>query len=186
MILYDKLKKKYTRAELIKLLGDGAAGRVWRDEKNLRPHKISSKINILNLDYSQEDFLKDYNHLYKNHIEKEMLYSLFIKGVSLNELKKSKNLESMIYSFLKHGFDYNSTSRNLHLIFDELGINVDISMFKIDVYFTHIELFADKESLDNFKSKYQIKYDLHWEPYRKSWHLAFNGCLATFIKKKHF
>lgn len=182
MILYKKLKYIYTREELIKILGDGAAGRVWRGEKNLRPHKISNKVDISILDYSQEEFIADYHYLYENHAEKEMLYNLFIKGISLNELRRSKNLESMIYNFLKYGFDYNSTSRNLHLIFNDLGIKIDTSQFKIVLYANHIELFADRDSLKMFKDKYKIKSEIYWEPYQKSWHLAFEGCLAEYIK----
>ena len=72
----------------------------------------------------------------------------------------------------------------MHLAFDSLGIVVDISLFTVDFYKTHIELFGKKEDLANFKNRYGIKWKLWYEPYRKSWHLAFNGCLAEYIRNK--
>lgn len=34
----------------------------------------------------------------------------------------------------------------------------------------------------SYGSKFSIKYDLYWEPYKEYWHLAFNGCLAEYIE----
>ncbi len=184
MILYDRLKEKYTRAELISLLGNASAGRIWREEINLHPTTISKKIDIKQLDYSFEDFFEDYDFLYKDHLEKYMIYNLFIEGVSVASLIKQYNLESLLYVFLKKGFNYNSTSNNLHLIFSFLGICIDTSSFTIDFYKRHVELFGTKEDIKAFKERYDIKYDLYYEPYRKSWHLAFDGCLAEHIRKK--
>lgn len=184
MILYDRLKENYTRIELISLLGHASAGRIWRGEINLHPTTVSKKIDIKQLDYSFEDFFKDYDFLYRGHVEKDMIFNLFIEGISVMSLIKQYNLESLIYIFLKKGFNYNSTSNNLHLIFDYLGICIDTSKFTIDSYKRHIELFGTKEDLKVFKNRYDIKYDLYYEPYRKSWHLAFDGCLAEYIKKE--
>lgn len=185
MILYDKLKERYTRPELISLLGNASAGRIWREEINLHPTTISKKIDIKQLDYSFKDFFEDYDFLYKDHVEKDMIYNLFIKGLPIKTLIEKYNLESLIYIFLKKGFNYNSTSNNLHLIFDYLGIYIDTSNFTIDCYKRHIELFGTKEALKAFKDQYGIKYDLYYESYKKSWHLAFDGCLAEYIKGKN-
>lgn len=184
MILYEKIKERYSRKELEELLGRNTAGRIYREEIEVLPVKISSRIDVSKLEYSLDDFKVDYEHMYKEHKEVEMIFALFIKGLAPNTLKKKYNLETMIYSHLKYGFDYNSTSRNLHLVLKQLGVEVNISRFTIDFYKTHIELFGLKEDLESFKKKYNIKYDIYWEPYRESWHLAFNGCLAEYIREE--
>ncbi len=113
-----------------------------------------------------------------------MYYQLFINGFKINDIKKQFNLETQIYAYLIRGFDYNGVTRNMPLAFDSLGITVDTSFFTIDLYKTHIELFGEKEDLEKFRNRYGIKWELWYEPYRKSWHLAFNGCLAEYIRSK--
>lgn len=184
MILYDKLKEKYSKEELKSILGEAMGRRVWRGESKINIFTLSRKIKVSQLNYSFEHFINDFEHLYSKHKEKLFLYKLFLKGISPMDLCKRYNIENRIYTLLLHGFDYNSTSRNLHFIFDYLDIDIDTSHFVIDCYPTHIELFGKKKDLEKFKTQFNIKYDLYYEPYKKSWHLAFNGCLAMHIKYK--
>lgn len=41
----------------------------------------------------------------------------------------------------------------MHLAFDSLGIVVDTSIFTVDLYKTHIELFGEKEDLEAFRAR---------------------------------
>ncbi len=182
MILYDRLKERYSKNELKELLGDAMGRRVWREETNINIFTLSKKIDISKLNYTFNNFILDFDFIYSKHKEKLFLFKLFLKGISPMELCRQYDIENRIYTLLLYGFDYNSTSRNLHFIFDYLDINIDTSQFDIDCYSTHVELFGSKVDLEKFKTQYNIKYDLYYEPYKKSWHLAFNGCLANYIK----
>ena len=184
MILYDKIKAKYSKKEIKNLFGISIGGRIIRNEIDVNPSSISSKINLLELCYTMEDFFIDYKEINDKYIEKNMYYNLFLKGLTINQIKNKFNLETQIYSYLLRGFNYNGVTRNIHLVFDLLGITVDTSPFIVDLYKTHIELFGEKEDLEKFKDRYNIKWELWYEPYRKSWHLAFNGCLAEYIRNK--
>jgi len=184
MILYDKIKAKYSKEEVKELLGGPIGRRLWRGEKDIYPTYISSRINLRKLNYTIKDFTQDYKKITDKYLEKEMYYQLFINGFKINDIKKKFNLETQLYAYLIRGFDYNGVTRNMHLAFDPLGIVVDISLFTVDFYKTHIELFGKKEDLENFRNRYGIKWELWYEPYRKSWHLAFNGCLAEYIRSK--
>ncbi|WP_028856116.1 hypothetical protein [Psychrilyobacter atlanticus] len=184
MILYDKIKAKYSKEEIKELLGISIGGRIIRNEINVNPSSISSKINLLELCYTMEDFFIDYKEITDKYIEKNMYYNLFLRGLTINYIKNKFDLETQIYAYLIRGFDYNGFTRNMHLAFDSLGIVVDTSPFTVDLYKTHVELFGKKEDLENFRNRYGIKWELWYEPYRKSWHLAFNGCLAEYIRTK--
>ena len=113
-----------------------------------------------------------------------MTFNMVMAGYSVYQMRDNFNLESQFYLQITKGFNYNSMSLNIHKVFDILGIEVDISPFIVDLYKTHIELFGKKEDLERFRNRYGIKWDLWYEPYKKSWHLAFNGCLAEYIRNK--
>ncbi|MEI6856572.1 hypothetical protein [Psychrilyobacter sp.] len=184
MILYDKIKAKYSKDEIKKFLGGPTGRKLWREDDKIYPTYISSRINLLELNYTMEEFIQDYKKIIDKYLEKEMYYQLFINGFKINDIRTKFNLETQLYAYLLRGFDYNGVTRNMHLAFDSLGIVVDISPFTVDLYKTHIELFGQKEDLEKFKDRYGIKWELWYEPYRKSWHLAFNGCLAEYIRSK--
>lgn len=184
MILYDKIKAKYSKEEIKNLLGGPTGRRLWREEPSIRPFTILKKINSLEINYTIDDFFKDYSKSYSHYKEKEMIYSMVMAGYSITQLSDKFNLESQFYYQITKGFNYNSMSLNIHRVFDILEIEVDTSPFKIDLYKTHIELFGEKEDLEAFRVRYDIKWELWFEPYRKSWHLAFNGCLAEYIRIK--
>jgi len=184
MILYDKIKSKYSKEEIKKLLGGPTGRRLWRDNLSIRPFTIFKKINFLEINYTIDDFFKDYSNRYSHYKEKEMTYNMVMAGYSIYQMRDEFNLESQFYQQIAKGFNYNSMSLNVHRVFDILGIEVDVSPFTVDLYKTHIELFGKKEDLEAFRVKYGIKWELCYEPYRKSWHLAFNGCMAEYIRTK--
>jgi len=113
-----------------------------------------------------------------------MTYNMVMAGSSIYQIRNKFNLESQLYQQITKGFNYNSMSLNTHRVFNILGIQVDTSLFIIDLYKTHVELFGEKENLEKSKNRFRIKWELWYEPYRKSWHLAFNGCLAEYIRNK--
>lgn len=142
----------------------------WKPRKELKkqekstskiyPFTIFKKINFLEINYTIDDFFKDYNNNYSNYKERVMTYNMVMAGYSITQLKDAFNLESQFYYQITKGFNYNSMSLNIHRVFDILGINVDISPFTVDLYKTHIELFGKKEDLENFKNRYSIKWEL--------------------------
>lgn len=184
MILYDKIKAKYSKEEIIKFLGGPTGRRLWREELNIHPGYISSRIELKELNYTIDDFFKDYSKSYSHYKEKKMTYNMVMKGYSIYKLRNEFKLESQFNNLIIKGFNYNSITLNVYKVFNVLGIEVDLSHFTVDLYKTHIELFGEKEDLEKFKDRYGIKWELWYEPYRKSWHLAFNGCLAEYIRSK--
>lgn len=184
MILYKKILEIYDKKDLKRLFGVTIAGRIVRNEKLVALDYISRNIDFQIINYTYNDFLIDYEEKYKNHVEKKMLFNIFKAGYSPELLKKEFNAESAVYNYLKYGFYYEGTSRNIHKTMEIMGIKVDISKFNLDIYDSHIELFGAKEDLEIFKTKYNIKREVLFEPYKQNWHLAFNGCLAEYIKMK--
>lgn len=184
MILYDKLLKRYSLNELRELIGASCTSRIKNNLKSVSLEKISKVISFEEIVYSHEDFLEDFGEKYSTHTEKMMLYNTFKSGKSPGELVKEFDLDSTIYYYYKNGFIYHGKARNIHLIFDILGIEVNTSNFEVDIFDDHIEIFGDKKILENFKEKYSLPQEILWEPYREKWHLAFDGCLAKYIANK--
>lgn len=99
-------------------------------------------------------------------------------------LKEELGFTDAFDYYLKKGLNFNSESPNFDKLIDTFGIKVNYNSFKIDIYSKHIELFGDKEKLINFKEKYGIEHDVLFEPIKNEWHLAFDGFLAEYIKKR--
>lgn len=181
MIIYNKICKKYSLKELRILIGPAATSRIYNGSLSVSLD-ILCKIDFSEIDYTFEDFLKDYDRIYGNYKEKKMIYNIFKNGHSLNSLKKMYNLESGVYNYFKKDFFYESKSRNLHKLMHLLEIDIPLDNLKIKIYDTHIELFGTKERLNEFKQLFSITKPILYEPYEDKWHLAFNGCLAEYIK----
>ena len=181
MIIYNKICKKYSLKELRILIGPAATNRIYNGSLSVSLD-ILCKIDFLEIDYTFEDFLKDYDRIYGHFIEKKMMYNIFKNGYSLNFLRKKYNLESGVYNYFKKDFFYESKSRNLHMLIPLLEIDIPLDNLKIKTYDTHIELFGTKEKLNEFKQLFSITKPILYEPYEDQWHLAFSGCLAEYIK----
>ncbi|MGB6127543.1 MAG: hypothetical protein WBG30_02235 [Psychrilyobacter sp.] len=60
---------------------------------------------------------------------------------------------------------------------------LDITNFKLTIFEGHVELHGEKELLEDFRNLYKIKYEVLWDQTEDSFHLAFGGILAEYIKK---
>lgn len=181
MIIYEKILKKYSLKELRVIIGPAATARISKGSLAISLD-ILCAINFSEINYTFEDFSEDYDRIYGNYKEKEMIYNIFKNGYSLNSLRKMYNLESGVYNYFKKDFFYESRSRNLHKLMHLLEIDVPLENLKIKIYDTHIELFGTKERLNEFKELFKISKPILHEPYEEQWHLAFDGCLAEYIK----
>lgn len=181
MIIYNKICKKYSLKELRILIGPAATNRIYNGSPSVSLD-ILCKIDFSEINYTFEDFLKDYDNIYGEYKEKKMIYNIFKSGHSLTSLKKKYNLKSYLLNYFKKDFFYESKSENLHKLMHLLEINVPLEDFKIKIYDSHIELFGTKEQLNEFKQLFSIAKPILYEPYEDKWHLAFNGCLAEYIK----
>ena len=103
MILYDKIKEKYSKEEVKEFLGGPTGRRLWRGEKDISPTYISSRINLRKLNYTIRDFTQDYKKITDKYLEKEMYYQLFINGLKINDIKKKFNLENPIIRIFNPG-----------------------------------------------------------------------------------
>lgn len=182
LIIKEKILKKYSTLELKELLGS------WylyfrKSNFNGELYNIASYLNIDNLDYSLEEFKKDYSKLASNK-EIATIFKLYKSGSSLkswgNKFDKDTN---HLKKQLKNGFIYNSTSIPKEF-FKYIDINIDISKFEIEFYENHIELYGEKEELEKFRNLYFLKERVYFEKYKNSYHLAFKGFLADYITYK--
>ena len=181
MIIYNKILKKYSLKELRILIGPAATNRIYNGSLSVSLD-ILCNVDFSELNYTFEDFLKDYDRIYGNYKEKKMIYNIFKNWHSLNSLRKVYDLECGVYNYFKKNFFYESKSRNLHKLMHLLEIDVPLDNLKVKIYDTHIELFGTKERLNEFKQLFSITKPILYEPYEEEWHLAFNGCLAEYIK----
>lgn len=107
------------------------------------------------------------------------MFKILSQGVSLRDV----TLENSNFNrVLRKGFYYNSTILNPDEIRKYIVIHYDVSDFKIEFYKNHIELYGNKEKLEEFKKKFNLNEDVFYEKYKESWHLAFKGLLAEYIR----
>lgn len=184
MILYTKLKKHYTIKGLRKLLPIMTARHIINNEKRVRIQTLPKYIDFKELGYSSADLAEDYPELKATYKEFEIVYKIFLMKKSINEFKEELGLTDAFDYYLKRGINFNSESPNFYKIIDILKIPIKYKDFKIDIYPNHIELFGDKQKLIDFKEKYEIEHPVLLEPIKNEWHLAFDGFLAEYIKRK--
>lgn len=184
MILYAKLKKYYTIKDLRKLLPIMTARHIINNERKVRIQILPKYIDFKEIGYSSADLAEDYPELKTTYKEFEIVYKIFLMKKSINEFKKELGLTDAFDYYLKRGINFNSESPNFYKIIDIFKIPVKYGDFKIDIYSSHIELFGNKQKLIDFKEKYKIEHPVLLEPIKNEWHLAFDGFLAEYIKRK--
>ena len=184
MILYEKLKKRYSEKEIRYIFPTMTARDINYNRKKVQVHILAKYIDFKEIGYSSADLAEDYPELKIKYQEFEIIYKIFSRKKNINELKEELGLTDVFDYYLKKGINFNSESPNFYKIIDIFKIPVDYKKFQIDTYSNHIELFGDKEDLINFKEKYGIDHPVLLEPIKNKWHLAFDGFLAEYIKKK--
>lgn len=183
MIIYDKIKKKYDKYDIEEIFPRITARKIIFERDSVRMDVIAKNISLNEIGYTLQDYIADYK---KDKIYKEigMVFEIYKSGMGIENFIIKHDLGDYFKQLLKLGFDYNAPLKNGYKIIDLFHIKVDFSNFSIDKYDTHIELFGDKEELKKFKEKFKIHHDVLFEPIKKSWHLAFDGLLADYIKHK--
>lgn len=181
MIIYSKINAVYSKDEIYEIFPTMTARKIIFLRDIPRAETIAKYCSFEKINYSFYDFLEDYP-FYKNYKCPELMYEIYKRGYSVLEFRKKYNISSYLENMIKTGLDFNCSIENGYKIIEFLQYNIDVSKFKIDKYDTHIELFGEKEMLLEFKEKYNIRFEVIYEPYKKSWHLAFNGMLADYIK----
>ncbi len=182
MIIYEKIKEKYSPEELKERVGRSAYFRM-QDNKPVKLNALYSKLDLKDIKYSEEDLIKDYPQ-YEKYIEKKTLLNIIKNGYSVEYLSKENDINVLVAHVWK-GFNYNSQKYDgKEDVLKLLKIDYDISNFKLEIYKRHIELYGDKEELEKFREKFSIDRQVLYEKYKEKWHLAFDGLLAEYIKIK--
>lgn len=183
MIIYNKIKSKYTKEEIYNLFPRITARNIIYERTIIKIGVIAKFVSFNFINYTLEDYIKDYSSdkIYK---EVEYVYQILASGKNIGKIAVENGLSDNFDYMLKNGINFNSEGINSYKIIDILKIQVDISKFKVDKYPIHIELFGEKEELQKFKETFNLKYDVLYEPIKKSWHLAFDGMLAEYLRKE--
>lgn len=181
MIIYSKINAVYSKHEIYEIFPTITARKIIFFRDIPRIETIAKYCSFKKINYSFDDFLEDYP-LYKNYKCAELMYEIYKKGYSILQFRKKYNISSYLENMIKNGLDFNCPIENGYRIIEVLKYNIDLKTFKIDKYDTHIELFGNLDQLKAFKEKYGINYEVIYEPYKKSWHLAFRGMLADYIR----
>ena len=181
MILYNKILDKYSKTELNKILDPRLARKIYYNRGVIPLGKISKLISFDEIGYNVEDAVIDYS-LNKKYKEYKYVFELLKAGKNIHIIALENGMTDNFDYMLKRGINFNSKGTNSYKIIDIFKIKIDISNFSLTKYDSHVELFGTKEELINFKEKYQIIREVIYEPFKKSWHLAFDGMLAEWIK----
>lgn len=181
--IYEKLSKYYTDKELKIKLGEGAAWRVKAGEF-VKLETIVSRIEVR--DYTYEDFIEDYGEKYKNYKEKRNLYSFLLKAPkSMRQLSIENGLlETSIVNYFLKGFTDKAEGFNVILpyLWDTEELRKDMKTLDYKIFDTHIEIYGEKQRLEEFKEKYNIPYKIIFHSKLEVWHLAFDGKIEKIIK----
>lgn len=181
MIIYSKLLNKYSKDEIYQIFPTISARKIIFSRDCISPGTVAQYCSFEELNYSLQDFLEDYPK-YLEYKSVDILFEIYKKGYSILSFRKKMGISSYLEYMIKHGVDYNTPITNGYKIIEFMKYDINLKKFKIDKYDSHIELFGEKEDLSSFKEKYNINFEVIYEPYKKCWHLAFNGMLADYIR----
>lgn len=146
-------------------------------------YNIVKYINLKQINYSYNDFLEDYSYELEGKIEKHLIWKIWKSGNSINSFIIKNNISTVLERYLRNGLDSNSTFKNQSLVIAIWEPQINLNKLKITKFEGHVELHGEKENLDIFKEKHNIKYEVLWDQTKDSYHLAFGGILAEYIKK---
>lgn len=181
-IIKEKINNHYNIEELKKKCKKFIFSYLTTNKKRKTPalYEITKSIGIANLEYTLEDFKKDYPEM-TEFKEIQTVFNIYSSGLSMEGYSKKIGMPPKgLPTLLKQGFYYNSTV--FIKMLEIIKIEYDISNFKIEFYENHIELYGEKENLEKFKNLYCLEEKAYYEIYKNSWHLAFKGLLAEYIR----
>ena len=181
MILYEKLKSKYGD-DLKSILTEKLYNKIAAKKRFYLHNIVNCGIDLDELGYSYEDYLKDFSFQADKYTEKKTVFNIL----------KSGNAPSMFHSdqfqeYLKIGFNYNSLivkPENRDKLLGVIDIDCDLDSYnlRLEIYRRHIELYGNKEDLESFKKDFKLKRPILWEKQKEKCHLAFDGLLCEYIK----
>ena len=181
MIAYSKIHAIYSKDEIYKMFPRISARKIIFSRDIIKINILAKYCDFKKINYSINDLKEDYPHL-AEYKSLDIAYKIYSSGYSVKEFYQKHGIGSFLENIIRNGLNFNSNFENGYKIIEFMGYKIDISNFKVDKYDIHIELFGEKEQLIAFKEKYNLKFEVLYEPYKKSWHLAFNGILADYIK----
>lgn len=177
MIIYKKLLEKYSLEQIKNMLGNYDFYYNFFNDRVSKLERLAKVIYLKDF-YTYEDFEEDFKEKYRKYKEKRTVYNILIDGMTVsNFLSFNKNISLQLYN----GFIMESICFSKEQI-PYIAIDYDISKFEVGFFEDHIELYGSKEELDLFKDNYKIEQKVLFEPYKKTWHLAFSGLLSEKIK----
>lgn len=181
-ILISKLEK-YKLIEVLKNKLSEYRRKQLNKKAFISLYTLVEFINLDSIGYTFEDCLTDYEDKLKNQKEKFIIWKLWSKGYSVNSFQEKFSISSSFQRQIRDGIDYNSEFRGDKYLIDLLELKLNLKDFKIVYYDTHIELFGEEKLLKEFRDKFDLNYDVIWEKDQQSYHLAFAGLLANYIRK---
>lgn len=150
---------------------------------NIPFYNIVEYVNLKKTKYNYDDFLEDYASELENKIEKYLVWQIWKRGCSINSFIIKNNISTALDRHLRNGIDNNSTFKNQSLVIALWKPKLELNKFKITEFESHVEFHGEKELLEDFRNLHKIKYEVLWDQTEDSYHLAFGGILAEYIKK---
>lgn len=181
MIAYSKIRAVYSKDEIYKMFPIHTARKIIFHRSTIKINVLVKYCNFKKINYTLNDLQEDYPN-FANYKGAEIAYKIYSQGSSITDFWRKHQIGPHLENLIRSGIDFNSTVENGYKIIKFMEYKINIKMFKVDKYDTHVELFGEKEDLIKFKEKYNLRFEVIYEPYKKSWHLAFNGMLAEYIK----
>lgn len=181
MIIYSKINAVYSKHEIYEIFPTITARKIIFSRDIIKINILAKYCDFKKINYSINDLKKDYPHLAK-YKGLDIAYKIYSSRYSVKEFYRKHGIGSFLEYIIRNGLDFNSNFENGYKVIKFMEYKIDVSNFKIDKYDTHIELFGNPEQLKSFKEKYNLKFEVLYEPYKESWHLAFNGILADYIR----
>lgn len=176
MILYKKID-----LNSFEKLNQGMYYKILKNEK-ISLNIIGRYIDLKKINYSYEDYLKDYPEKIEKFVESKVLYNIEMTGEALNSFPVA------VTAAIRVGINYNyfilKDKKQRDSFLKYLDISLDYNL-KFEAFDIHTEAFGEYEELLRFKNDYEIKNEIIFEKYKEKWHLAFSGILSEYINKKN-
>lgn len=174
MILYKKIKgnlNEINQALYYKI----------RNNQKVALNIIGKYIDLESVNYTYEDYEKDYPEKVSNYSESKVLYNIEKTGRALT------SFPAAVVAAVRIGINYNYLILKDKDLREEFLEYLDISLdYKLDFesFEIHTEAYGEYEELERFKSDYEIKNEIIFEKYKEKWHLAFSGIISEYVNKK--
>lgn len=185
MILKKKIIKKYkTKEKITEIFGKILAEKIFSN-KVLKLHTITKIIDVESIDYTFEDFIIDFKSFLSDKKYHYNLWLIYSNGKSINEIAVKNKLHPPSLRFLFSGkIKINTMKKKVYLSIRQFDffpdLKEDLKNFEIVLKDNFCKLIGEKDKLDFFKKKYEIKYPVL--KYYNIYHIAFDGAIFEEIK----